>query len=105
MNVAAYLERIGLDPASLSIDIGSLRRLQRSEMCDFQQYSPDSHFTKGKLCSIMTANGRKTLTDTKFIAASHGSESERLIGTEKEFNEVLAAEFYSSYSAKEIDRT
>ena len=32
------------------------------EMCDFQQYSPDSHFTKGKLCSIMTETGRKTLS-------------------------------------------
>lgn len=29
-----------------------------SRMCEFQQTSPDSHFTKGKLCSLMTENGR-----------------------------------------------
>lgn len=76
-----------------------------SEMCDFQQYSPESHFTKGKLCSIMTANGRKTLTDQAFITTSRGSRSERPIRSEKEFNEVLAAEFLFSCSTKEIDKT
>lgn len=76
-----------------------------NDMCDFQQYSPESHFTKGKLCSIMTANGRKTLTDRAFITTDRGSRSERPIRSEKEFNEVLAAEFLSLCSTKEIDKT
>jgi N-hydroxyarylamine O-acetyltransferase len=46
------------------------------EMCDFQQYSPDSHFTKGKLCSIMTEDGRKTLTDKNFIVTTNGQKNE-----------------------------
>ena len=44
------------------------------EMCDFQQYSPESHFTKGKLCSIMTETGRKTLTDKSFIVTTNGEK-------------------------------
>ena len=64
-----------------------------AEMCDFQQYSPESHFTKGKLCSIMTENGRKTLTDSKFIVTQRGDKIERLIADESEFYRVLNDEF------------
>lgn len=62
-----------------------------SEMCDFQQYSPESHFTKGKLCSIMTASGRKTLTDKKFIVTAGDSRSELEI--DGNFDHILATEF------------
>jgi N-hydroxyarylamine O-acetyltransferase len=64
-----------------------------AEMCDFQQYSPDSHFTKKKLCSIMTAEGRKTLTDAKFIVTSAGERTETLVEGEEEFDRILADEF------------
>src|SRR5688500_8264092 len=45
-------------------------------MCEYQQTSPDSHFTEGKLCSVMTIEGRKTLTDEKFIVTSGGERTE-----------------------------
>ena len=64
-----------------------------AEMCDFQQYSPDSHFTKKKLCSIMTAEGRKTLTDAKFIVTSAGTRTESPVEGESEFDRILADEF------------
>ncbi len=64
-----------------------------SEMCDFQQYSPESHFTKGKVCSIMTENGRKTLTDSKFIVTENRVKTETGIQSDDEFNRVLKAEF------------
>lgn len=64
-----------------------------AEMCDFQQYSPQSHFTKGKLCSIMSANGRKTLTDTKFIVTSGDEKREFQIESTEDFNERLDREF------------
>lgn len=76
-----------------------------AEMCDFQQFSPESHFTKGKLCSIMTADGRKTLTDRAFIMTVRGDRRERPIESEKEFNGVLLAEFNSLFAAKEMDKT
>lgn len=64
-----------------------------AEMCDFQQYSPESHFTKKKVCSIMTRNGRRTLTGDKFIITAGGSRTETLVNDEAEFERVLAAEF------------
>ncbi len=64
-----------------------------AEMCDFQQYSPKSHFTKGKLCSIMTDTGRKTLTDTSYIETSNGERREIAIDSEQSFAEMLKKEF------------
>lgn len=62
-------------------------------MCEYQQNSPESHFTKGKVCSLMTENGRKTLTDTKFIETKNGQKSETDVGSEEEFDQILAREF------------
>ncbi|HVF48179.1 MAG TPA: arylamine N-acetyltransferase [Pyrinomonadaceae bacterium] len=64
-----------------------------AEMCDFQQYSRDSHFTKGKVCSLMTEGGRKTLTDKKFIITTRDEKEERAIGSENEFDAILMQEF------------
>ena len=64
-----------------------------AEMCDFQQYSPDSHFTKGKLCSIKTGTGRKTLTDKSFIVTENGKKNETPVNSESEFYSLLEREF------------
>lgn len=64
-----------------------------AEMCDFQQYSPESHFTKGKVCSLMTENGRKTLTDSKFIVTLSGAKSEVPVESKEEFDQILIREF------------
>jgi N-hydroxyarylamine O-acetyltransferase len=63
------------------------------DMCDFQQYSPDSHFTKGKLCSIMTAGGRKTLTDTSFIVTVDNEKRETPVESDATFYGLLLSEF------------
>lgn len=60
-----------------------------AEMCDFQQYSPESHFTKGRLCSLMTEKGRKTLTDEKFIVTTDKGKVEETITSEEMFGRVL----------------
>lgn len=67
--------------------------LEFAEMCEYQQYSPESHFTKGKLCSVMTEGGRKTLTDSKFIVTRDVEKQESLIVTETDFYRVLNDEF------------
>lgn len=64
-----------------------------AEMCDFQQYSPESHFTRGRVCSVMTDAGRKTLTDKKFIVASDGHKTETAVDSENEFDGILQREF------------
>lgn len=63
------------------------------EMCNFHQTSPESHFTQGKVCSLMLENGRKTLTDKKFIETKNGAKSETKINSEEEFNQILEHEF------------
>jgi len=64
-----------------------------AEMCDFQQYSPDSHFRKGKLCSIMLNNGRKTLTDKSFIVTTGEEKNETPVTSDAEFYSLLESEF------------
>lgn len=63
-------------------------------MCSFHQTSPESHFTRGKVCSLMTNEGRKTLTDKKFIETRNGEKKEFDVNSEAEFNEILEREFH-----------
>jgi N-hydroxyarylamine O-acetyltransferase len=70
-----------------------------TEMCDFQQYSPNSHFNTRKLCTIMTESGRKTLSDEKLVVTSHGQKSETSIVSELDFNATLLSEFGITASA------
>lgn len=63
-------------------------------MCRFHQTSPESHFTRGKVCSLMTETGRKTLTDKKFIETGNGEKKELNVDSEAKFNEILEREFH-----------
>lgn len=62
-------------------------------MCAHHQSSPDSHFTKGRVCSILTEDGRKTLTDKKFIVTADGERIETEITSGDEFSERLMSDF------------
>lgn len=64
-----------------------------SGQCEWQQYSPDSSFIKGKLISILLDDGRKTLTNKRFIVLKKGERSENLIDSESEFDQILLTEF------------
>lgn len=64
-----------------------------SEMCNFHQTSPESHFTRGKVCSILTEDGRKTLTNKKFIETKNRQKNEIKIDSEEDFLEILEREF------------
>ncbi|HKE59131.1 MAG TPA: arylamine N-acetyltransferase [Pyrinomonadaceae bacterium] len=63
------------------------------EMCHFHQTSPDSHFTKARLCSLATPDGRITLSDMRLITTSAKHRDERLIATAEEYARVLRDEF------------
>ncbi len=69
-----------------------------AERCDHQQYSPDSHFKKGKLCSILTPNGRKTLTDKNFVITQNGFRREEKLSSDDQFSEILVREFGLGFS-------
>lgn len=64
-----------------------------TRMSDFHQTSPESNFTRSKLCSIMTPDGRITLTDRSLTVAAGELRTETPIVSEADFNEKLLQEF------------
>lgn len=64
-----------------------------AQRSDFQQTSPDSHFRKGKLISLLLENGRKTLTDKSFIVTRSGEKTELPVTKEEDFLRYLKQEF------------
>ena len=62
-------------------------------MCNFHQTSPESHFTRGKICSLMTPSGRKSLTDKKLIITNENEKREIEIDSEEKFDWLLRQEF------------
>ncbi|RPH76575.1 MAG: acetyltransferase [Nitrospiraceae bacterium] len=64
-----------------------------SDMCQYHQTSPDSHFTSQRICSMATANGRITLTDHKLIVTEGKTRKEIIIRDQSDFSEALARYF------------
>ncbi len=66
-------------------------------MCRYHQTSPDSHFTRGRICSLATAEGRITLSDMRLITTSDSAErhirEERILSSEEEFVRILFDHF------------
>lgn len=65
------------------------------EMCRYHQTSPDSHFTKGLICSRATTDGRITLSDMRFIT-TYGPQrlrNERTLSSREDYDRVLRDEF------------
>jgi N-hydroxyarylamine O-acetyltransferase len=67
--------------------------LEFEERCLWHQTSPDSHFRKGKVCSLMTLAGRKTLADDKYIVTTEDGRTELRVTDENEFDKILLGEF------------
>ena len=65
------------------------------EMCRFHQTSPDSHFTKGRICSRATADGRVSLSEMRLITTSGPDErrDERTLKDQDEYDRVLRDQF------------
>lgn len=55
----------------------------------YQQTSPNSHFKKGRLCSVLTQDGRVTLTDTKLVVTRGRRRIERPVKGREEFDRLL----------------
>ena len=66
-----------------------------NEMCLYHQTSPESHFTRKRICSRATEEGRVTLSDLRFITTSNRSRDrqERTLTSEAEYAEVLKEQF------------
>lgn len=58
-----------------------------------QLTSPDSPFTKGLLCSRLTATGRVTLSEGRLIVTSQGRRHERLLADDRAVRAILRDQF------------
>jgi N-hydroxyarylamine O-acetyltransferase len=64
------------------------------EMCRFHQTSPESHFTRGRICSRATHDGRVTLSDMRLITTSGmGQRQERQLAAQEEYDRILREQF------------
>jgi N-hydroxyarylamine O-acetyltransferase len=64
-----------------------------AEMCRFHQTSPDSHFTRQRLCSRLTDGGRLTLSGTRLIQTVGGERLEQELASEAEYVAALGEHF------------
>ena len=70
------------------------RRLEEfSEMCRYQQTSPDSIFTKKALCSLATLDGRVTLSNGRLITTARGHRDECEVTDQEEYRSLLKTRF------------
>ena len=70
------------------------RRLTEfSTMCQYQQTSPESNFTKKALCSLAMRDGRITLSNNRLIITTEGQREEQLAASEKEYRMLLKSHF------------
>ena len=63
------------------------------EMCRYHQTSPQSHFTRARVCTRATPDGRITLSELRFITTTKGEREERLLDDEKAYQFVLREQF------------
>lgn len=63
-----------------------------ADMCHYHQTSPASSFTRKRVCTLATPDGRITLSDLRLIITERGERTERLLD-EQEYHAVLREQF------------
>ena len=61
--------------------------------CWWQQTSPDSHFTRSLVCSLLTEHGRITLSDRTLIGTTNGQRDERILSDDAEVLDAYRSHF------------
>ena len=70
------------------------RRLEEfADMCRYHQTSAKSPFTQKRVCSMLIAEGRLTLSEMKFIRTTNGVRQERTLASEEEWSAILKQTF------------
>jgi N-hydroxyarylamine O-acetyltransferase len=62
-------------------------------MCRYHQTSPQSHFTRARICTRTTPAGRITLSGLRFIATTGGEREERTLADESAYQLLLRDQF------------
>jgi len=63
------------------------------DMCRYHQTSPESHFTQKRVCTLLTQDGRVTLSNNRFIKTVHGEREEKVLETEEEISNLMKEVF------------
>jgi N-hydroxyarylamine O-acetyltransferase len=71
-------------------------------MCRHHQSSPESHFTRQRVCSILTPSGRVTLSGTRLVITDNGAHRESTFATTKEFDAALQRHFGISLNEVQV---
>jgi N-hydroxyarylamine O-acetyltransferase len=79
-------------PPGYAFDFDAHLFVDYAEMCTFHQTSPDSPFTRKRVCSRATPTGRITLSGTRLIVTEKGQRTERDL-TEAEWSRALKEYF------------
>ena len=61
--------------------------------CRYHQTSPDSHFTRNRVCSLAMPHGRVTLSGTRLIVTSNGRKEEQVLASEAAWHAALRDHF------------
>ncbi len=65
-----------------------------AEMCRYHQTSPQSHFTRSRICSRATREGRISLSNLRFIeTTTDGKRHERILRNDEEYATILRERF------------
>jgi N-hydroxyarylamine O-acetyltransferase len=87
-------QKAGKEPEIIyDFSLRSRELAEFSEMCLWQQTSPDSHFTQKRVCSLATRTGRVTLSDMNLIVTEKGVRREQQISGEEEYRQCLTRYF------------
>ncbi|HEY6935604.1 MAG TPA: arylamine N-acetyltransferase [Terriglobales bacterium] len=62
-------------------------------MCHYHQTSPESSFTRKRLCTRATRDGRITLSDMKLVFTRDGKKEEQVLSSEDEWRAALRQHF------------
>lgn len=72
-----------------------------AEMCHYHQTSSQSHFTKARVCTRTTPEGRITLSELRFITTANGERRERMLDDERAYQFVLREQFGIELTARQ----
>ena len=92
----SYVQKAGSDARWVPQYSFSLqpRRLEEfAGMCHYHQTSPESSFTRKRLCTRATPDGRITLSDMKLVITRNGNKEERTLCSEEEWRAALRQHF------------
>jgi N-hydroxyarylamine O-acetyltransferase len=88
------LQRDGADwEAQYRFTLQPHAQAEYADMCQYHQTSPESSFTRKRVCTLATPNGRITLSELALIVTAHGERIEQVLPDESAFQTALRERF------------